>query len=642
MLLAVVAPTAPRAAGPTPPARTSVARALADTNADGVLDGLGRPVAIVGRASVASGQLGGDASFFVQDATGGVRVDARPGGPAVLPGDSVVVSGRLTSRNGLAVVEDADVRVVAGPRRPPVPLAYDSRAPERVEGRLVAVEAVVSGLNPVPAGDALLLSLPDGALLVAFVFRDRAQPIPLQGYAPGDHIRIVGVAGQYDREAPFRDSYQIYPRTADDLVRADIPASMYRRGALTALGGLTLVLVWALALRGEVARRVAQLRTSEARYRVLVERASDAVLVHDLDGEVFEVNEAARRAFGIYAGDPVPRRMPVAPADRDEERAHLAALGAAGRARTDLRVIRPDGTEVVLEVDSQTVDLDGRRLALSLARDVGARRAHERGLVEAREAAEEALRVKTAFLANMSHEIRTPLTAVLGYAELLAEEVAVEQRDLVAAIEGGGRRLLATLNSVLDLARLDAGRETLRPVQMDLAAYVGESVALFGGLAAAKGLRLDFRPEADTLAACLDAGALDRVLANLVGNAIKFTDVGGVSVGLVREPAQAGADGAVLTVIDTGVGMSEAFLPDVFAEFRQASEGHARSHEGTGLGLSITRKLVGLMGGTIAVESALGRGTTVTVRLPLGDVPTNGEASPGDARQVPAREFALA
>ena len=620
MLAVLLAAMPPRAAPVMP-----VAQAVADANADGVLDRLGRPVTVAGRASVASGQLGGDASFFVQDATGGVRVDAR--GPAVLAGDSVVVSGRLAFRNGLAVVEAVAVRVVTGPRRPPSPLAYDSRAPERVEGRLVAVDAVVAGLNPVPAGDALLMSLPDGALLVAFVFRDRAAPIPLGSYAPGDRVRVVGIAGQYDREAPFRDSYQIYPRSPADIARADIPASMYRRGAGAALGALALALLWALTLRRHVARRVAELRTSEARYRVLVERASDAVLIHDLDGEVSEVNEAARAAFGLVAGDPAPRRLPVAPADREAAQAHLAALAGAGRARTDLRVVRPDGTHVVLEVDSQVVDLDGRRRALSLARDVGARREYERGLVAAREAAEEALRVKTAFLSSMSHEIRTPLTAVLGYAELLADEVSEDQRDLVAAIEGGGRRLLATLNSVLDLARLDAGQETLRPVPMDLAAHVAQSVALLGGLAARKGLRLDIQPGVAPLAACLDAGALDRVLTNLVGNAIKFTDTGGVAVGIARE-----GDRAVVIVADTGIGMSDAFLPEVFAEFRQASEGHARSHEGTGLGLSITQKLVGLMGGTISVASALGRGTTVTVRLPLGVAPAGGDTWPASER----------
>ena len=274
---------------------------------------------------------------------------------------------------------------------------------------------------------------------------------------------------------------------------------------------------------------------------------------------------------------------------------------------------RPDGTAGVYEVESQTLALDGRTRVLSLARDVGARRAHEHGLVSAREAAEEALRVKSAFLASMSHEIRTPLTAVIGYAELLRDEVADEQQDLVAAIEAGGQRLLATLNSVLDLARLEAGRETLHPAPVELVAHVRDGLRLFEGMAARKGLALVYAPAAAALPARLDAGALDRILINLVGNAIKFTESGCITV-----TAAACDSDAVVTVSDTGVGMRAEFLPAMFDEFRQASEGEARSHEGSGLGLAITRQLVTLMGGTITVESAPGVGTTFMVRLPLG------------------------
>ncbi|HEX8385738.1 MAG TPA: histidine kinase dimerization/phospho-acceptor domain-containing protein, partial [Rubricoccaceae bacterium] len=548
------------AASPHPP----LAKTLADADADGVPDAVGRVVVVAGRASVASGGLGANApDLFVQDATGGVRID-RHRGPAVALGDSVVAVGRLAFRDGLAVLDGPRLRVVRGPRRPPAPVAYPSRAPEQVEGRLVAVEAVVAGRNAVEAGDALLLSLPDGALLVAFVFHDRAAPIPHRAYAPGDRVRIVGVAGQYDRAAPYRDSYQIYPRAAQDIRRVGIPAGMYRTAALAALGLLGLVLLWATMLRRQVARRVAQLQGSEDRYRRLVERASDAVVVHDLVGTHVELNAAARRAFGLSPGAVVAQLATVvAPSDLDAARAHMATLVETGHARSDIRVVRADGTDGVYEFESQTIALDGRTRVLSLARDVGARRAYEQGLVEAREAAEETVRVKGAFLASMSHEIRTPLTAVIGFADLLRDEVGEEQRDLVEAIEAGGRRLLSTLNSVLDLARLDAARETLRPTRLDLASHVGQSLHLLGSLATRKGIELRFVPTTAPLWACLDAGALDRVLVNLVGNAIKFTDRGGVTVTVASD-----GETVRLAVTDTGIGMSPGFLPEVFDEFR--------------------------------------------------------------------------
>ena len=606
LLLAALALAGPRAGSPRADPR-------ADADRDAVPDGVGQTVTVAGRALVATGRLGGGIAFFLQDARGGVRI-SRPLGPPVAMGDSVVATGRLVFRNGAAGLDRPRVRVVPGPRRVPAPVGYPVGRPESVEGRLVTVEAVVSGRNPVPAGTALLLTLSDGSLLVAFAYADRPEAMLLDAYAPGDHIRITGIAGQYDRAAPYRDSYQIYPRTAADVQRADLPAGLYRMSALGLLGLLGLAVLWGWAMRRQVARRVAELARSDARYRMLVERASDAVVVHDPSGRHAELNTAARRALGLAAGAAVPPLHRFVDASAHAALAgHAAALAASGQARTDLCVRRADGTQSVYEVESQTLVLDGRTRVLSLARDVGARRAHEAGLVEAREAAEEALRVKSAFLASMSHEIRTPLTAVIGFAELLRDEVADEQLDLVAAIEHGGHRLLATLNSVLDLARLDAGQETLRPVPVDLVAHVGAGVRLFDALAAKKRLTLVFAPSVAALPAVVDAGALDRVLINLLGNAVKFTDAGRITVA-----TGASGGGAVLTVTDTGIGMAPEFLPALFDEFRQASEGEARSHEGTGLGMSITQKLVGLMGGTISVESAPGVGTTVRVAFPLG------------------------
>ncbi len=598
------------------PAGLRAGSARADADGDGVPDGVGQTVTVAGRAITASGHLGGPFAFFVQDGRGGIRIDG-PSGPAVARGDSVVATGRLAFRGGVTVLDRPRVRVIPGSSRLPLPAAYPSHDPESVEGGLVTAEGIVAGRSVVPAGTALTLWLDDGATVVTFVFAGRPDAIPLDDFQPGDRLRVTGVAGQYEHIAPYRSGYQIYPRSAADVVRAGIPAAVYRLGALALLCLFTLALLWAAMLRRQVARRVAELAGSENRYRVLVERASDAVVVHDLSGAHAELNATARRVAGLAPTDAVPPLEGfIAPSHRRALLCHIRRLRTTGQARTDLCVRRADGTQGIYEVESQTLSLDGRARVFSLARDVGARRAHESALVEARLQAEETLRVKSAFLANMSHEIRTPLTAVIGFAEILRDEVPDDQRDLVAGIESGGHRLLATLNSVLDLARLDSGRETLRPADLDVVAHVAEGVHLFDALAARKGLALVFAPAAPALHARLDAGALDRVLFNLVGNAVKFTDGGCVAVGL-----RAVGDRLRLDVTDTGVGMSETFLPTVFDEFRQASEGEARSHEGTGLGMSITRQLVELMGGTIAVESALGIGTTFTVMLPLNAAP---------------------
>jgi signal transduction histidine kinase len=249
----------------------------------------------------------------------------------------------------------------------------------------------------------------------------------------------------------------------------------------------------------------------------------------------------------------------------------------------------------------------------------------------ARAQAEEMARLKSAFLANMSHEIRTPLTAIIGFAQVLAEEVDEEQQGLVAPIEQGGRRLLDTLNSVLDLARLQAGRFDLRIEPVDTAEEAHALGDLLRPLAQQKGLALVVHAPPNGLVAHADRSALQRVLTNLVSNAVKFTSAGRVTIS-----AEAVGGRIRLRVRDTGRGISPAFLPALFEEFRQESDGLTRSHEGSGLGLAITRQLVELTGGTIQVESELGVGSAFTVTLPRADAPgVPAEAAP-EAVAVPA------
>ncbi len=277
-------------------------------------------------------------------------------------------------------------------------------------------------------------------------------------------------------------------------------------------------------------------------------------------------------------------------------------------------------------------DDDGRpsRLFGTLHDTTGVRE-REATLRQALRLAEEAASAKSDFLANMSHEIRTPLTAILGFAQLLGEETGDEHRDLIAPIESAGQRLLSTLNSVLDLARMEAGEADIDLVPVDATAEVRAAAALLASQAAAKGLALDVQAPDAPLVVLGDAAALSRVLVNLASNAVKFTERGGVTVRASEDAGQ-----ACLTVRDTGRGMDAAFLTEVFEPFRQASTGWARSHEGTGLGLTIVKRLVEGMRGTIAVESAPGQGTCFTVRLPLAPVPV--ETSATVAAGVTARE----
>jgi PAS domain S-box-containing protein len=254
---------------------------------------------------------------------------------------------------------------------------------------------------------------------------------------------------------------------------------------------------------------------------------------------------------------------------------------------------------------------DGQVTRLHVAaQNVTARKMNEAALVEARERAEEAGRLKDAFLSAMSHEIRTPLAAILGFTEVLRLEVPEAARDFIEPIEVGGRRLLETLTAVLELAQLRANAVTLTPERVSVHDVATEVVRAHMPAADAKGLTLAV-DVTEGLDAQLDRAAFARVLTNLVGNAVKFTERGSVAV-----IARADAASFIVRVRDTGVGIDPAFLPHLFEEFRQASSGLTRTHEGTGLGLAVAHLFVNLMGGTIEARSIVGRGTEVDVRLP--------------------------
>lgn len=239
--------------------------------------------------------------------------------------------------------------------------------------------------------------------------------------------------------------------------------------------------------------------------------------------------------------------------------------------------------------------------------------------VQARGAAEDASLAKSAFLANMSHELRTPLNAILGYSELLWEDAQGAGQQQAAAdlerITSAGRHLLALINDVLDLSKIEAGRMDVTLESVDLAPLVGRVIETSRTLAAAGGNALSVEG-LDTLGTMrTDALKLHQVLLNLVGNACKFTSQGRIEVSCRREQT-AGDETVVIDVRDTGIGMTPDQMARLFQPFTQADDSATRKYGGTGLGLAISQRLCHLLGGAITAHSRIGAGTTFTVRLP--------------------------
>jgi two-component system cell cycle sensor histidine kinase PleC len=235
-----------------------------------------------------------------------------------------------------------------------------------------------------------------------------------------------------------------------------------------------------------------------------------------------------------------------------------------------------------------------------------------------RERAETADRAKSQFLANMSHELRTPMNAIIGYDEAMiagmAGELQPRQLELLRYIQTNGRRLLALINDILDLAKIESGKTELYLAPMRPHTVLGDTVASLQSLAAEKALalRLTF---ADDLPGVLmgDAKKIEQVVVNLVSNAIKFTDSGSVTIAA----ASAGADKWQFSVADTGIGIQREAQDAIFDPFHQADNSPTRKYKGTGLGLSITKHLVERMGGTLMLASEPGHGSTFTVVLPV-------------------------
>ncbi|WP_103028026.1 PAS domain S-box protein [Salinibacter altiplanensis] len=246
------------------------------------------------------------------------------------------------------------------------------------------------------------------------------------------------------------------------------------------------------------------------------------------------------------------------------------------------------------------------------------RLARERELLAAKEKAEQVNDMKSAFLANMSHEIRTPLTSIIGFAEAIGDEVGggdTTVSQFAGLIEQGGRRLLETLDAVLNLSKLEAEEMELTFAPLNLAAQAADAGALFEQQAAKAGITLQVDVPSGPLWARADEGALRIVLRNLVSNAVKYTGEGG----RVWIRARRAEDQAVLEVEDTGQGMDPAAVSTLFKAFNQASEGKGREYEGTGLGLAVTKQAVDQMGGTIEVETEKGVGSRFVVHLPRPD-----------------------
>ena len=359
-----------------------------------------------------------------------------------------------------------------------------------------------------------------------------------------------------------------------------------------------------------------------AMYRFLADNAMDLITRHAADGTIRFASPATRTLLG-YAPNEIVGLAPSSLVRAEDLKAMQAAFVEAsyfGRAATaEVRMKRRDGSHVWAEIRCRPAAPANGEAAdiVAVTRDISERKVHESALIEARDQAEQANRAKSRFLANMSHELRTPLNAIIGFSEVMKHEMfgpvgSAKYLDYTRLIHESGSHLLELINGILDMSKIEAGKFELSEEIFDLDEVAQAAVRFVKMQSDRSGvlLRCEIAPSARM--AFADKRAIKQILINLLTNGVKFTPRGGD----VRLEAAVQDGGLELTVVDTGIGIAPQDLQRLGQPFEQVDGEHVRSKEGTGLGLALVKALASMHGGGLIIESMLGEGTRVTVRLP--------------------------
>ncbi len=442
--------------------------------------------------------------------------------------------------------------------------------------------------------------------------------------------RVVAVASTFALAAA---GLLVVLQLADILPSPDTLASGH--GALAALGIISASLyATGLALGAESLSRMSfwLLYAEEDRYRLLARNMTDVITRHGRNGAILFVSPAAEPLFGARTSELLGHGLfdRIHVTDRPAYLTALADAASDGEVRSVEFRVRRDTNAVhanqFVWVEMRCRPLDqasgvrptAEREVVAVMRDVTDRKTQEQALELARAESERANAAKTRFLATMSHELRTPLNAIIGFSEMLTKEAqmrldAERRRDYAQLINDSGHHLLAVVNGVLDMSKMETGDFTITPEPFSPKQVIAHCCDVMTLKARESGVELVMRLPDSLPEIVADKRAIKQIMFNLLANAIKFTDRGG----RVSVTAECLAARLQITVEDTGIGISETDLARVGDPFFQARSAYDRRHDGTGLGLSIVKGLIALHGGDIDLRSKIGEGTRITLRLPF-------------------------
>ncbi len=354
-----------------------------------------------------------------------------------------------------------------------------------------------------------------------------------------------------------------------------------------------------------------------------VEQSPASIVITDTEGNIEYVNPKFSEVTG-YSFDEVIGKNPRILRYGDTPKSFYENLWETIKAGEEWRgefLNKKKNGELYWEFSSisPVKDSNGKIINfVAVKEDITERKNVEEELRIAKEKAEEMNRVKSVFLANMSHELRTPMVAVLGYSEILKNEISnPDLKEMAKEVYESSHRFMNTLNLVLDLSRIESNKEVVNLIELDVISVVKEEFEFFNFLAKRKSLHFISSIKEESILTLLDERMLRQVISNITSNAIKFTNKGSISLEILRETDSLGNKYVIIKISDTGIGIPKNNQNLIFDAFRQVSEGLNKSFEGSGLGLTVSKKFIEMMHGTINVESEFGKGSTFIIKFPV-------------------------
>jgi PAS domain S-box-containing protein len=360
------------------------------------------------------------------------------------------------------------------------------------------------------------------------------------------------------------------------------------------------------------------LKESEERYSSIVNSSPNIILIHE-NGIITFVNKIGEKVLGYSIEEIIGKSVLDLPTK--ESKPIVIANMERRNNGEDIPAYKADiitksGSIVSVIIQVTKILHQKEKSFLVVLTDISELKEYERELKLSKDKAEEMNRLKSSFLANMSHELRTPMIGILGFSKLLFRSNDPGIKETGEIIYNSGKRLMDTLNQILDLSRIEAGESKVEISDVDLIEDTRETVNLYQAASKEKNLLLSFNTRYDHIYIKTDKKVIVGILNNLINNAVKYTYNGNINV-TVNKEKRANDEWAIIEVKDTGIGIEEKNINMVFREFRQASEGLERSFDGIGLGLTLTKKYIELIGGTISVTSKINEGSTFKVSFPL-------------------------